>query len=88
MAKNLFWYRQAGTHQKGRPVNGVKADDILADQVQVCGPIFCEQAFCIGITNAGHIGCQRVDPNIHDMARRSRHRNPPVKTGAGYAEIP
>ena len=66
----------------------MKANNILADQVQISWPIFCEHALGIGIADTSHIGGQRVDPDIHDMARRSRYRNAPVKTRPRNTEIP
>ena len=36
--ENAFRQRQVGGHQKRRPVNGVEAQNVLPDQVQIGGP--------------------------------------------------
>ena len=40
VAKDLFGQRLAQCHQNDGPVDGVEPKDILADDVDVCGPVF------------------------------------------------
>ena len=87
MPENLFGQRQIGRHQECRPIDRVKTDNILADDMHIRGPVAAEIACFVGIANAGHIGGERIDPNIHDMAGGSRNRHAPIKAGARHAEI-
>ena len=87
MAEHLLGQRQIGRHQEGRPIDRVKADDVLADQVDVGRPEAGIVALVVGKADAGHVGRQRVDPDVHDVARRARHRHAPVEAGARDAQI-
>ena len=80
MREDALRHRQAGAHQEGRPVDGVEADDVLADDVQVGRPEFLElRALVVGKADAGDVVGERVDPDIHHVARRVRHRDAPVE---------
>ena len=60
----------------------MEPDDILADQVQVCGPqlliLFGAVAVCI-VADTGDVVGQRIQPYIDDMLGIEGHRNPQVK---------
>src|SRR5260370_42072080 len=61
---DLFRYRKAGGHQEGGPVNGVEADDFLADEMEIGGPEFC---FLILRAAARNEGCGwRVEPEAKE----------------------
>src|SRR3546814_18665385 len=74
MSKDLFRQRQLCAHQEGGPINGVKTDNILADdmkditaftpEVQVIRGVF-------GITKTSQIIGERIDPYINDIDRKS-----------------
>src|SRR3546814_473515 len=82
VAEYLLRQRQVRAHQKSRPVNRMKTNDILADHMDVRWPECCEIAVRIGKAETREIGRQRIDPNIHHMPWRPRHRHTPVETGA------
>ena len=42
VSENLFRQGQSRSHQECRPVDGVKAEDILADELNICGPVRAE----------------------------------------------
>ena len=77
----------ARRHQEGRPVDGVKADDVLADDVHIRRPVFHPGRVLVREAAGGEIVGQGVHPDIHDMARRVRHRHAPVEGGARDGEI-
>ena len=61
--------------------------NVLADQVQVGGPVARKITVDVGIADCCHIRGQRIDPHIHDMIGRSRHFHAPVKAGPRDAEV-
>ena len=65
----------------------MKADNILADDMDICWPETAENRPFLCVANACHIGCERINPYIHDMVRRTRHFDAPIKAGARYAQI-
>ena len=89
MAQHLLRQRLAQGHQDDGPVDGVKADDILADDMQIRRPIagvFLPAAIGM-IAQAGDIVGQSVQPDVDHMIRVKVHRDPPLEGGAGNAEI-
>ena len=87
MAVDLLRQGQVGRHQEGRPVDRVESDDVLADQMHVGRPEPSEFAVLVGIADPGHVGRQRIDPDVHHMVGRSGHLDPPVEAGARDAQI-
>ena len=90
MSEDLLRKRFTERHQENRPVNGMEADDILADEVQIRRPfLFIKiRAVPIGvISDAGDIVAQRIKPYIDNMARVKVHRNAPLEARAGDAQI-
>ena len=68
----------------------METDNILADQMQICRPVFIELLCGIAvtiITDTGDIVCQRIQPYINDMLVIKIYRNTPVKRGTGYTQI-
>ena len=77
-----------GGHQKGGPIDGVKAQDVLAHHVQVGGPVGLKfPMIFIGIANGGDVVCERVQPHVHDVIVVARHRNAPLERGARNRQI-
>ena len=90
MTEDLLRQRKIQRHQKNRPVNGMKTDDVLSDQMQVRRPVMAElfRAFPAAlIPNPGDVIGQSVQPDIDHMLRIKVHRNPPLKGGSGYTQI-
>ena len=90
MSEYLFRKRQIQCHQKDRPVNGMETDDILTDQVQVCGPqllvLLGAVAVCI-VADTGDVVGQRIQPYIDNMLGIESHRDTPGEGSTGYAQI-
>ena len=70
----------ARRHQKGRPIDRMEADDILADDVKRRRPIALE-FFAAGIwkTDTRNVIRKRVHPHIHDVSVGSGHADAPVE---------
>ena len=47
MGEDALRRRDAGAHQEGRPVDGVEAQDVLADHVQVGRPVLRVQSVAL-----------------------------------------
>ena len=80
--------RQPRAHQERRPIDGVEAQDVLADHVQVGRPegrVFTAIGF--RKTDAGDVVGQGVQPHVHDVIFVARHRHPPFEGGAGNREV-
>jgi hypothetical protein len=77
MGKHLFRQRDAGCHQESRPVDGVKAQDVLADNVNVTRPEFAELTILVRIAEGADVVGQGVEPDIDDMFLVARNRDSP-----------
>ena len=68
----------------------MEPDDILTDQMQVCGPqllvLLGAVAVCI-VADTGDVVGQRIQPYIDDMLGVESHRNTPGKGSTRYAQI-
>ena len=92
MREHPLWQRQTSSHEKSRPVNRMKAQDILADHVQIGGP---PHLIALGITIfaiCGPTGCrdiirQRIQPDIHHMGIITGDWHAPGKAGAADRQI-
>ncbi len=77
-----------GRDQECRPINRVEAHDILADDMQVGGPIPAKhRAFRIGIADRGDVVGQSVDPHIHHVLGIDWDLHAPVERGARDREV-
>ena len=66
----------------------MKANDILADDVNVGRPIVRARAVRLGEqARRRHIVVERIDPHVHDVPRRVRHRDAPVERRSRDREI-
>ena len=80
--------RQTGAHQHGGPDNAMEAGNVLADDMQVGGPVLAEQGLVVPAkAERRNIIDERVEPHIHHMPRIVRQRDTPVEAGARYAYI-
>ena len=90
MAEYLLGKRLAQRHEENGPVDGVEADDVLADQVEIRGPeifILLVMVSIRVIAAEGDVVGQRIEPYIHHMLGIKLHRDTPCEGGAGYAQI-
>ena len=68
----------------------MEADNVLADQVQISGPVLFVQLIMIAvavIAKAGDIVAQSVNPDINNMVRIEVNRNTPLEGSAGNAQV-
>ena len=86
MAEHLLGQLHTRAHQEGGPVDRVEPHDVLADQVQVGGPVFPVRAFFRVAEPADVVG-QRVDPNVHHVVFGTGHLHAPVEAGAADGKI-
>ena len=79
---------ESGSHQKGRPIDRMKAQDILADNMKNCRPKDCKiWIVSVGITQRRDVVRQRVEPYINHVPGIARHRNAPAEAGARDRQI-
>ena len=86
MDDDLPRQRQPSRHQERRPVDRVKAGDVLSDHMRVGGPEFRPRTV-VGEACRGDVVGQRVDPDIHHMLRIAWHRHAPGEGGAADREV-
>ena len=77
----------AGRHQKRRPIDRVKAHDVLADHMKIGGPQALEPRLVIGKADGGDVIGERIHPDIHHMLGIARHRHAPVEGGARDRQV-
>ena len=90
MAEDLFRQRFAQCHQDDGPIDGVEAKDILADDVDVCRPVFFIKVagIAVGIVaQSGDVIRKCVDPDVDDVLVVKGDGDAPFKGGSGDAEI-
>src|ERR1035437_8346271 len=77
--------RQVGGHQELGPIDGVEADDFLADEMQVGGPkILAMNFFAV---DGGHVGGECVKPDVEHVLGFVGHGDAPLDGRAGDGEI-
>ena len=82
MSVNLLWKRHAERHKENRPINYVESDDVLADDMHVCRPLFFVEVARIAvliIADARNIVCERVKPNVNDVALVKTDGDSPIE---------
>ena len=90
MAEYLLRQRQIQCHQENGPVDGMEADDILTDQMQIRRPFLLKQVAGLSVAlvaDTGDIVGQRVQPYVYYVLRVEIHRDTPFEGGTRYAEI-
>ena len=84
----LLRQRQTHAHKHRGPDDRVEADDLLADDVYVRGPVFIEiVVLVVLVAERGRVVEKSVDPDVHDVAGVKVHGHAPGKARAGDAEI-
>ena len=90
MTEDLFGQRQIQSHQEDGPVDGVEADDILTNQMQVSRPVFLKEVGTVSVAvvaDTGDIVGQGIQPYVGYMLRIEGYGDTPGERGTGYAEI-
>ena len=90
MAEDLLGERLSEGHQEDGPVNGVEADDVLADEVEVRRPELLVLVRGIAvrvIADSRDIVRQGVQPDIDGLVGVEGDRNAPLDGGSGNAEV-
>ena len=87
MCEDLLWQRQPGAQQQRRPVQAVKPNDLLADQVELRRPEALERLVVVGVANTRQIIGQCVDPHVDHFVRRAWHRDAPAHQAAARRKI-
>ena len=81
MTKHPLGQGQAGGEQHRRPVDGVKAQDVLADHMQTGGPAALAHQlqirFIAWLQQGGEVAQQGVKPHVKCMAAMAWYPNPP-----------
>src|SRR5438094_10594287 len=78
---------EAGGHQHGRPVDGVKTRDVFPNDMQVRRPPRLELRRVAAIADAGDVVGEGVAPHIDDVPVVSREWDAPTDGRARDAEI-
>ena len=74
--------------QDDGPDDGMEADDLLADEVDVGGPVFLIQAVVsTRVAQGGDVVGQRVQPHVDGMLFVKVHRHAPFDGCAADAEV-
>ena len=82
MTEDLLGQRKAQSQQHDRPVNGMEADNVLANQVQISRPVFLKPFGTVAVSviaQPGYIVAQSINPDIDHMPVIKIHRNAPLK---------
>ena len=88
MAEHLLGERQVQRHEHGGPDDGVKAHDLLADEMDIRRPVFLIEAVVLrAVSEGGDIVRERIHPDIDDMLRVECDRHAPGKRRAGHAQV-
>ena len=90
MPVDVLGQRLAERHQEDGPVDGVEAHDVLADDVDVRGPVslIIRAALALAvIAETGDIVGERVQPDIDDVFGVRLDGDAPAESGAGHAKI-
>ena len=67
MRENALRQRLLRGHQECRPIDAMEANDFLADQMKLRGPILFPLQFVVAVTNAAQITGERVIPDVNDV---------------------
>ena len=90
VAKHLLGQGLVQSHQQDGPVDGVEPQDVLANEVDIGGPVFLVHLAVVAVhVEAGEsdIVAQGVDPHIGDVLGVKLHRDAPGEAGAGHAQV-
>ena len=87
MRENALRQRLLRGHQKRRPVDAVEADDLLADQMQLRGPVFLALQLVVAVADAAQIAGERVVPDVDDVLGIVRPGQAPLHGLAADGDI-
>ena len=88
MAKHLGGQGQIQSHQHGRPDDGVETQNLLADHVDVSGPVLIKVVVGIVIiAQCGDVVGKCIDPHIDGVLGVKRNLDAPGNAGTGYTGI-
>ncbi|MPM24295.1 hypothetical protein SDC9_70776 [bioreactor metagenome] len=88
MAENLLGQGLAQGHEQGGPDDGVEADDLLAHEVHVAGPVGRVIVIAVVLkAESGDIVGQGVHPDVNHVTGVEVHRHAPGEGGAGDAQV-
>ena len=88
VSEDLLRQGHAHAHEHGGPDDGVEADDLLANKVDVGGPVVVIVVVSVVLKAEGRgVVEQGVDPHIDDVARVKVHRDAPGEARAGDAQV-
>src|SRR5580704_4356376 len=86
----LGWLQTCG-HEKGRPIDAVETDDLLAHQLHIGGPEALETLLVLGgvaaIAEGGDVVRQRIHPHVNHVLFIPWHRDAPVEAGAADRQV-
>src|SRR6266446_2211671 len=88
MGKDLLWKFKPGREQKAGPVNGVKTENILTDDMDISRPKPVKNLLVLSKTDSRQIVRQGVEPDIDDMPVIVRNGDSPTETDAADGKIP
>ena len=89
MAEYALRRVESGTHQEGRPIDRVEAQNIFTHHVNIGRPILCIFfVFRIRKADASDVVGKRVEPHVHNMGVVPRDRDAPLERGAADREVP
>ena len=91
MAENLLRYRQTRRHAHGRPEDGMKAENVLANHVDGSGPTAGAESierhrFSV-IEKCGQIAKKCIKPDVEGVAGMIGHGQPPGHIHSGNGEV-
>ncbi len=87
MREHVLRGRLAGAHQHRRPVHGVLAQDVLADEVVVGRPEPVETLPVAPVADRGAVVHEGVEPDVGHVRRVPRQRDPPRDRRAADREV-
>ena len=65
----------------------MEPDDFLADEMQVCRPVFLEHLRIVKVADRREVVRERVEPDVDDVLRVDGHGDAPVERRAADAEV-
>ena len=88
VAVHLLRQGKIHRHQNGRPDDRMETYDLLADKVNIRGPVLAVIRIVVGaVAHGGDIIGQRVQPHIHNVLGVKVHGDSPGKAGAGNTQV-
>ena len=84
-----FRKREAGCQQKGRPIDGVKANDVLSHQLNLGRPVLAELVLLLPVaeSDSREVAHQGVEPDIDDVVFGHGNGNAPLDRGAADGKV-